>query len=277
MNTDDLIQNQPKVIRYDWKVKDEPGIFKFIDKNLLSIDHRYQRKGIKNSRVLEFSRNWSWIACNCLSIIYRHEQYWIIDGQHRKLAADKRTDIESLPCMIYKCDDNIEKEAEAFLTINTRRISMHPYDKFRALLIKKDDVAIKVNILLETSNHYPAKHGSSRGVGCLKVIMDSMRRNEDITKRLWPLCVDIHKDDPIHSYIWEGLFYIEYYIRNTDQSLLNPDEYNKLVMAGKFKILDYINKAKIYFTKGGASIYAAGILNLINFKRKKNIIKIKSS
>src|ERR1039458_1218404 len=82
-----------KAPRYAWTIKNAPGEFHMLPKGELEVDPGYQRNKINLGRVVELSRAWDWIACGCLVVALREDNKWfVVDGQHRKLAADERSD-----------------------------------------------------------------------------------------------------------------------------------------------------------------------------------------
>ena len=113
--------------KYGWKVIDKPGEFYLIPKKDLFVDQEYQRMKINEQRINKFASNWSWIKCGVLTIAIRNDQWYVVDGQHRKLAADKRSDIKHLPCMVFELND-ISEEAEAFVSINSSKTNVSGYD-----------------------------------------------------------------------------------------------------------------------------------------------------
>lgn len=54
--------NTDKIERYDWKLLDQPGELRMLNKNALLVDEHYQREEIE-TKVREIARAWSWRAC----------------------------------------------------------------------------------------------------------------------------------------------------------------------------------------------------------------------
>ena len=95
--------NKTKIDRYKWTVKDETGEIRQLNKSVLKVDHEYQRNASER-KVLALANSWSWVACGAIVVGQRDSTYWVIDGQHRVLAARRRADIEMLPCLIFQSD-----------------------------------------------------------------------------------------------------------------------------------------------------------------------------
>ena len=97
----------------------EPGELLYLNKNILEIDHSYQRNA-KNARVLKLARRWNWLSCGVLTVAKRSGRYYVVDGQHRLMAALKRADIDQLPCLVFESSE-MREEAVAFRDANKER------------------------------------------------------------------------------------------------------------------------------------------------------------
>jgi hypothetical protein len=134
-----------KIERYNWKLYDSPGELMYIDKKVLYIDQRYQRNS-NSKRVLSIASNWKWMSCGTILVADRKGLYYVVDGQHRVLAANKREDISNLPCLVFKAE-SIEIEADAWINANTNRKIPTSYERFGAQITRRDEDAL---YLLET-------------------------------------------------------------------------------------------------------------------------------
>ena len=124
LNDEQTAQGLDKVSRYNWTMRNVPGQFLMIPKTDLEVDAAYQRNRINQRRVDALTRTWDWIACGCLVVALRDDNKWfVVDGQHRKLAADQRSDIQELPCLVFETGTRRE-EAVSFLAINQGRVGV---------------------------------------------------------------------------------------------------------------------------------------------------------
>ena len=139
-----------KIERYGWTYRDEPGELKYINKNLLEIDESYQRTH-NREKARSMASAWSWVACGTIIVGYRCGVYFVIDGQHRVIASRFRSDIIELPCIVFKTEDR-EEEASGFLNANTLRKPVRIIDKYKALLVAKDDLALYIKDVLDREN-----------------------------------------------------------------------------------------------------------------------------
>ena len=255
-----------KISRYGWKTQNKPGTFMDIHKKDLIIPSEYQRSQ-RIKKVLDIASNWDWMACGTLLVVMREnidDYYYVIDGGHRKAAADKRSDISTLPCLVF-VGECIGKEAETFLDINNNRSAMSVFEKFKARRIAGDQSVDNCIKLLETTGHFFTNSGSSKGVTCIQAILNSYEKNETATRLLWPLCVEIHGYEIINGEIWTGLYYLY------SHGISVFDYRTKLIQAGKTGCLQQINKAKLIHNAGGEKIHAYGLLEIINYKLKNRI------
>jgi len=254
-----------KVEQHGWSVKDEPGEFRLINKNHLIVDHRYQREGVTNSRVLDIARDWSWVACGTIIVAMREDgEFLVIDGQHRKLAADKRADIQLLPCMVFSLAD-VRAEAKGFLDVNTVRGAVRMSQKFKAMLISGDSAALAVKDMVEADGYriVPAATQDFT-VGCVHALLRETRINRELAQKAWSLCVELCEGKPIQDILFLGLCTLEKALAKSNQSIFESHNRQALLRAGAPVLLAKIRSALGYHGKGGSRVYAQGIIDVIN-------------
>lgn len=264
-----------KVEAYGWNVKDRPGELQWIRKSLLNVDKEYQRAKVSQESVLSIARNWSWVACGVLVVARRNDgTLWVVDGQTRKTAADKRADVNELPCIVFESLE-LAEEASAFIDVNTFRRPVPRVDKFRAQIVAQDQVAIAVQQMIEEQGYRVASGSGSFSVCCIGSIMEEFKNNEEVARRVWQLCAQLHSGEPIVDIIWLGLCYLERSLiaRKDGESIFRPHNLETLTKSGAKRIHEEIRKARNYFNKGGGKVYAEGILNLLNHRRTARRIK----
>jgi hypothetical protein len=137
-----------KLMRYGWTVKHSPGTLCYLHKSLLQISKEYQRTAMKQ-RCLAMASSWSWVALGAISVGRRDGEFWVIDGQHRVLAAMLRSDVGDLPCIVFETE-SMQQEAQGFIDANTGRKPVTTIDKFRASLIAGDETAKYVDYVLSS-------------------------------------------------------------------------------------------------------------------------------
>jgi len=249
-----------KVSRYGWVIKDEPGRLVMIHKEMLNIPDEYQRDLI-TSKVKEITKNWSWIGAGVIVVAERDGKFWVIDGQHRVAGAWRRSDITQLPCIVFKTKD-VKTEAKAFLDINTQRKPVSSIGKFKAMLAAGDEGAIIANETFELLGIKP-KSTASKARELKSVAWSVRRAKEDAArfKKVMRIAADISSDMPIKEILLEGLWYID---ERIDGGIEQKRFVKRLHAIGAQGLIDAAKKASAYFVRGGAKIWAHGMLNAIN-------------
>jgi hypothetical protein len=260
-----------KTDKFAWTTGDQPGEFRQIAKDLLRVDPSYQRTdGVSETKVLAIARRWYWIGAHTLIVAERPDgSLWIVDGQHRWLAALKRADISELPCMVFRVAAEGE-EAAGFLRSNTFRHAMSVFHKFRAQVAAHDAAAVAVSqMIAESGYEYTRKGGGKpRTVSCLSTLVAAYRRHPDATRVAWNLCLKVAQGAAVHHKIFNGLAFLEHYLsrRNLGSLLLKQNE-DALVRAGPDKLLQKMEAAVVLKGKGGPRIYAQGLVEVLNHRR----------
>ena len=80
-------------------------------------------------------------------VITTNQDFFIIDGQHRKLAAEK-AGIESVPVSVMHCED-LQEEAELFNLLNSFNTKLKPLDAWHARYLVGHPIAKAVYLLNE--------------------------------------------------------------------------------------------------------------------------------
>lgn len=243
-----------------------PGVFMMIPVTDIKIDTEYQRP-LTGARVDRIKDNWSWLACGVITVALRGQgsgQYYAIDGQHR-VAAAERAGIAELPCLVFESVSHTD-EAQGFLDVNTSRKAMSVLDRYRALLVVEDPVALKVRDLLTQANRLPINTSGAkddgRGIKCLDYIMQAVTTDEEVLTKLWPLIIDLCDGKLIVKRLVQGLFYTERFLTNT--SLLERHWRRRLMQVGFDTIVKSIDETCSFEGRAGAAVCAAGILRALN-------------
>lgn len=116
----------------------------------LLVDDSYQRSiegGASKKLIVKIAENWDWRLCLPLLVSRRDGELFVIDGQHRKEAAELRGDIVHLPVVVFDFDDP-KAEAELFVQANRSRRSMGRLDDFHAAVVAGNAKALAVNDLV---------------------------------------------------------------------------------------------------------------------------------
>lgn len=200
--------------------------------NLLELDHSYQR--IETGNAKKIADNWDDNACEFLLVSYRNGKFYVIDGQHRMIAA-KIKGIESLPCVILTGLTKGE-EARRFSVQGMGRKKLTPNDTFKANIecgnVEYKEVATDMEIkricdkygVTITKSNFNLDHNPKRlrsisrsrmivngnGSECFEWILDT------ITKSNWNECIDAYEKDMM---MLLKSYYVEHsHINNLEQA-----------------------------------------------------------
>ena len=267
-----------KVSVYRWMMQilgkfcDEPGEFRWIHKDKLNIDHDYQRDRVSQARIRAIRNNWSWVACGVLVVASRgKEGLWVVDGQHRKLAVESRSDINELPCIVFNTS-GVKEEASGFYRANTARGPMDSCSKYKSLIVSGDPVAISVDKMIRESGYKVHYKGGRWKVRCVQRILNCYNSDPQITSDIWALIVDICEGAGPKQRVVAGLFFLEARLRRLGQTLLTKQNISQLKKAGMDAINESIEKTLAYYGKGGEKYFAEGIVRLLNHRRSAHRI-----
>lgn len=250
---------QSKVDRYGWVIRDGPGAFRMIAKGLLVVDYAYQRDDLNHRLISEMCRDWSWIACGSIAVGNREGTLYVVDGQHRVLAAKKRTDITTLPCLVFP-SKSIENEADAFVSINSQRKAMSILSRFKAMVVAGQEPAVTMaKFCREQSIDLARKPGPGdlRAVGWM---MRSASADLDRTKWVLVFCRDVcrYGDEPIHEQLLRAVWHL--HRKFADDARL----WSRVRSIGVTEIMRSIHTATTYFGSVTDRHCAEGLLNAAN-------------
>lgn len=251
-----------KTARYGWVTKDEPGTLLSLHKDVLQIHPSYQRDVIAQ-KVKEITASWSWVGCGALIVGKRGGEYWVIDGQHRALAAKRRSDITHLPCVVFETSD-VQQEARGFLDANTGRKPVSAIAKQKALVAAGDEVAAFVHKACAdlgiSIRPYASKSGELK---CIAWCMKRAAENKETFALVLAMGAELSTQDdmPILERVLEGLWILNAKCGEG----LNGDRLKKrLREKGARALLDAANRAAAYYSSGGGKIWAQGMLAELN-------------
>lgn len=251
-----------KVDRYGWILRDTHGTFMEIDKAELMVDHDYQRSDVSGSKVRSIARAWSWAGCGAISVALRpNGLFFVFDGQHRVLAAKMRSDITTLPCMVFECD-SIAKEAAGFLVTNSERKMVSAIDKFNSLVMTEDQAAEAVERVIREAGLQISKTSTRPGQikcvsRCLRMAAENVDAFESAIHLAEVLCRDVSH---VQEDIVLGLFCIQ-----RRYGLLDDSRFvRRVVDVGHAAIIDGIQRSRIFRQNGGEKTLVEGILAAVN-------------
>lgn len=252
-----------KIVRYGWTVADKPGLLKLISKHDLFIPEEYQRD-LNESKAKEYSSNWSWFGCGVLIVARRpNGLHYVVDGQHRKAAAMRRSDISELPCIVFETE-NLKEEAKAFITANTNRKAMTAIEKLKGLSESGDETsAFVVNQISKYGLRIAKTATKGNEIKCIQACQRIAGKNRQSFVETLSLCAELsaQSNNPISERVLFGIDYINLHI---DGGVVEKRLRNRIISVGSVALLEGANKASAYFARGGERVWADGMLSVIN-------------
>lgn len=252
-----------KVKQYAWELKDTPGELVWLNKGDLKVDHRYQRNA-KHARVLQIAARWSWLACGVVVVAKRRsdQNYYVVDGQHRVMAALKRSDIERMPCLVFETD-SAKQEAEGFYDANTGRRLPTSLERWRAQLMRGDATTVFADALIRQSGRVPGNVAGPEEVRCLTAILRATESDREMLSRMWPLVTEVCHGHSLHERVFEGLMWLEWQMPNM-QSLTDKRWRERVTRVGYSGLLEAAQRAATFYARGGAKVWGMGMLEALN-------------
>lgn len=260
--------SRSKIERYGWVLHDSPGVYLEIDKHDLSVDHSYQRAVKNQNKVLALAKQWSWVACGALIVADRDGTFYVVDGQHRWEAACKRSDILTLPCLVFQAA-SIKEESMGFLRANTQRRPLEGVERFKALVSVGDEAALIIKKLCDQVGRDVADGGNTTSVKCVSMLLNSAAKHPDVLTRLWPVLHTLSTQSslPITARLVGGLCWVE---RNMPEgeSLTDKRWRERLLHVGAEALETGASKAAAFFAGGGEKCWGTGFVEALNKKAR---------
>ncbi|HMM74123.1 MAG TPA: ParB N-terminal domain-containing protein [Gammaproteobacteria bacterium] len=141
-----------------------PPSIEWIKLDRLSIDSAYQRSTDNEAScrlIASIATKFDWRLCTPLAVSRRPDDtLTIIDGQHRWMAACRRSDIAHLPCCVFRYEST-EEEARMFIVANRARKPINRLDDYFAALAAADEDALEIRQLVTGAGLSVARNTSS--------------------------------------------------------------------------------------------------------------------
>lgn len=254
-------KEKDKIERYNWSpLKDKPGKFMLIPKFTINVDHGYQRP--ENRKPREIAASFSWLAFGVLLVAHREDgTFWVFDGQHRLLAAQKRSDISHVPCMVYKVG-GVADEAGGFVDANTLRKNVPYVYKHIANMRRGDEAAMALSNLLGRYGYTPIT-GRKEGphIACLSILARHIKADAAAVERVFPVVVDAVSGGFIPERVLGGFVYLERFGSETLSTKRWRDRARKI---SPVEFEQATTLAAAALVRGGDKRFAEGILELLN-------------
>jgi hypothetical protein len=251
-----------KVSKFKWRPLGETGEFMWIDKKVLQVDRSYQRAE-EYKKSIRMAADWKWESCGAISVMRRDCSFFVVDGQNRTLAAWRRSDIASLPCMVFE-SRGIKHEASAFIDMNTNRKPVSAYTKFKAKIIAGDETACAINAALVANGLTLKPNGNTPGyITCIASCERLYRLNRPGFDLILALATQLAYADNVGpcGVLLGGLSIID---RKVIGGLNQQKLIQRLHSIGAIALVDAARKMTLRTGVGGERVWADGMLEVVN-------------
>jgi hypothetical protein len=257
---DDAVTEGRKA-RYEWNDPSAKGELEWIDKSKLEIDYSYQRE-VVSTKVERLAERFSWPAFGVLVVARRGGKLYVAEGQHRLMAARKRSDISLVPCVIFDSKGK-PYEARVFLDANAERKPVTAIAKFKAMIVERDATALAVNKMVVDAGRTVAQNSAANTVACVSLLCRLHTTVPDYLARIWPLVVELCENSNIPERVVDSLVYIEKRLPD-GVSLTDRKWKSRLLSIGPEQLMRAIAGSIGHYQAGGAKVWSRGILRALN-------------
>lgn len=258
--------------RYKWRKDTKPGQMEWIHKDKLLIDPSYQRKATEG-HYLKIAARWCWPAVGALVVVKREDgSLYVVDGQHRKMAADRRTDISVLPCLVFDSKDltsdpgERQREARIFLESNMGRKAVSAVAKYRTALALNDPGALLAQKLVQDAGRVvDDSKSNSNTLRCIARLLFWVKEDPERLQRLWPCLVKTAAGQCFSEILLDGVMYLD--AHNSSGPQLSAKWLLRIEEAGQKNLVAGAQRAAMTYARGGAKVWASGMLDVLNYKK----------
>jgi hypothetical protein len=257
-----------KVEKFAWSTSGVKGEFRWINKNDLNIDGRYQRDKVSDKKVLDIARDWDWLLVGVLSVIQREDgSLWVFDGGHRTRASFSRHDVTELPCMVHQVS-SLTDEAKAFVARNTMVSNVSAVDRFKASCFAGEPIAKNVQAILEEFELEVVKGGNlkERQISCIGSLQHCVEIDFEGTRKVLGFLLDMNPEKNVTNKVLKGMFTLWNHFKPQFDVI---DKYGEKISLHSHRAIEIkINEFVAECNKSGEVIFAKAILQIINYKLK---------
>lgn len=236
----------------------------WIPKAMIFVDHSYQRDKISADTIRSIKSNWNWLSFGAMVIADREGVYYVVDGQHRLLAARSIQDISVLPCVVYKSSSIID-EAKSFLGANSLRNPVKAVDKYKAMIVAENELALTADRMLSnlgiTITARPDSYGQT---GIITGILRRTQTDPIVCEKALRLALKITEAEntPITTVAFEGLCSLA---KSLDGEGLDCNRFqSRITEIGSKTLCRAAKNMALSLENGGPRSWGLGMLGAVN-------------
>lgn len=231
----------------------EPPRLEMVPIGRLWVDDAYQRDPtgpVSQGLIRQIATHWDWRLCQPLAVAERDGgTRWVVDGQHRLLAARLRGDIAELPCIITRHSDETS-EAELFVALNKHRRKLNAADLHRAAFASGDPNAAEIEALMARAGLRFARHSNFTAwkpgeLFCVPGVARALKtRGKEATSNALVALGEAYAGQVLRfgGSLLEGL--VEIYARDAADDGFDPDAF--IEMLGDIEQISWIEETADY-------------------------------
>jgi hypothetical protein len=242
---------------------------KHIPKSELLIDDGYQRT-VNISRAKKMAKEWDWLLAGALTVAETGGRYFVIDGQHRLAAAKMLDDIEEMPCIVHHGLSQA-KSADVFLGINTQGQKPTMHQRFKALVIAKDPIALEMTKDLAMGGYKVknAPQGTGKVLNAISAVYNAYKTNQEHARRALNVCLDLQDGKPLSKALFWGVLEFSKNIERLDFPIPYDRWRQRLLRVGIRQIEDDVAVYTTAMRSSGPGNCGMGVLNAYNRNLKE--------
>lgn len=227
-----------KVTRYGWDVSQTQFSERsLVSKTLLKFDSYQRFDDLNRQTIHDIRKNFNAKRFGHLLVSRRPDgSLYIVDGLHRWNAVMERADITDVPCEIVESgDDAVAEEARLFVLRNSGLGRVKSHQKFKALVLARDEQAIAINETLERVGVTLVRSTEKSGgpfVKCVKSLLKLHERDPDNLERSLNACKTLMPTGTWPQWLLEGLAWLDSRIDGMSHALSDDIFMERLVDVG---------------------------------------------
>lgn len=257
-----------KVERYEWDALPESVPIRMVPLSAMAVDNTYQRDRLSETNIMAMARHWDHAACGALVTSLRDDGlYYVVDGNHRRLAAERRGDIRALPCRIVS-GLTIADEAALFRKLNMVRVRVDTYCRYRSALVGGDPCVAACDAMV-TSLGLRVRQGDERNcIAFPEALMRAWKVDHEATRAALEVArLMIGPDANICKELFVGCFYV---LRRADHARVRELAAPVFQRGGRPVMLHAIRETTMLMgmTRAHERVCGAAVLRVLNYRRK---------
>jgi len=265
-----------KTERFDWAKPGDNGKYQRIPVGDLKLDFSYQRNVVSEPNTLAIARRFDWLGFGVLVVMRRQDgRLFVVDGQQRLSATQRRKDIQLVPCLVFE-SDGPKHEAKAFAMLNLARTRVSAVARFRARSMAGELPEKDIQKFLDEMGLSVEEHGrAGRSIDSAATLVRLWTTNEAAVRSALAFQFEMNQNlNEMSSAVFKGLWYL-FHLKVT----LTKDHLDGLARrGGEAFVLRNIREVQIEMDCRNVHdrICGMGVVRAINSHRRNGKLQLPS-